>query len=227
MVCEAAQALGPSYTTHESPVPESEVSRTTKVSADLSKLDIDTLNTSLAGNYVRDVARKFTDAKAFEIADAKVLEARDSHVINNGCDEAMRRRVEANQPSTIVKSAIAGKFSYAATFATDVNADAKIALLEQLSPALGLRLEVSGSDQLKGDGLIWGLRDEEGLALELAGVESAGATIGGQHPKAASLLKGVGAAAASEDRAALLAVRTDLPKPAINTAPTKFPMAME
>ncbi|GAA0289251.1 hypothetical protein GCM10008966_07520 [Rhodovulum strictum] len=166
VVCRPEQALG--LVLAEIPV---SASISTELSSALNRslaLDAGLLDRIRAGGRLEEVSEI-----RITLDNVRMLELSDDDVIRGlpqrdaACAEAVRLRLSAGQPLTMIKAALMADVTYVAT--TRKGADGSVALDVQQDLAAALTSEVTGSAggtiTLSGRDLVWGIRDDQVLAL--------------------------------------------------------------
>ncbi|MCO8145597.1 hypothetical protein NHN26_10205 [Rhodovulum tesquicola] len=166
VVCRPEQALGLGLA--EIPV---SASISTELSSALNRtlaLDAGLLDRIRAGGRLEEISEI-----RITLGNVRILELSDDDVIRGlprrdaACAEAVALRLSAGQPLTMIKAALMADVTYTAT--TRSGADGSVAMDVQRDLAAALKSEVTGSAggtvTLRGQDLVWGIRDDQVLAL--------------------------------------------------------------
>ncbi|TCO70788.1 hypothetical protein [Rhodovulum euryhalinum] len=180
VVCRPEQALG--LTLAEIPVSPSASSDLSAVLNRTLVLDAGLLARLKAGGKlagVRDIRITLTNVRVLELSDDDVIR----RIANRdpACAQAVRMRLDAGQPLTMIKAALMADVTYTATSRTDADGEVSLDLREELAASLKSSVTASdgGTITLAGQDLVWGIRDDQVLAmlgsvLSATGTESAG-----------------------------------------------------
>lgn len=180
IVCRPEQALGLGL--EDIPVSPSV---STELSAALNRtleLDAGLMSQLKAGGKLEgleDIKITLTNVRVLEISDDDVIRGLGSR--DTACAEAVRVRLGADQPVTMIKAALMADVTYTATGRTSADGEVTLDLREALAASLTSR--VTGSDggtvTLVGENLIWGIRDDQVLAMLGTTLPATGTEAGG------------------------------------------------
>lgn len=165
VICRPLQSLG---------LDLNEIPASPSISTDLSAaldrtLRLDTqlltrlkLNANLGD--VQDIQLRLSNVQLRELSDDEVLVGLPDRSAT--CTEALELRLNSGANVTMIKSALVADVVYTATVQTDALGQADVDVRNEL--AASLNATVSGSDsgtiELSGEQLIWGIRDDRVLA---------------------------------------------------------------
>lgn len=180
VVCRPEQALG--LTLADIPMSPSAATDLTAALSRTLELDAGLMaRLKAAGKLdgVEDIKITLGNVRILELSDDDVIRGLSKR--DAACAAAVRLRLEAGQPLTMIKSALMADVTYTATTRTQAAGDLSLDLREELAASLTSR--VSGSDAgtitLTGQNLVWGIRDDQVLAmlgttLPATGIEAGG-----------------------------------------------------
>lgn len=122
------------------------------------------------------------DNITFSLTNVRVVEIPDDTVINGlrervpHCRDAIVFRLESGQPITMIKSVLMADVVYEFSFERNINSETELQVAKKFALEMGLRLDDSqgGSSRVVGRNLIWGVREDSGLAKLGLGLTSTG-----------------------------------------------------
>lgn len=127
---------------------------------------------------------KFTEVKniSFNLKNIRVIELPDDVVMQGlqkrepQCREAIRFRIDAKQPISMVKSVLIADVTYSLEFNRELESGTIADLKKRIALALDLRLGTGedGANTLVGKNLIWGIREDPRLAKAGLGLPATG-----------------------------------------------------
>jgi hypothetical protein len=111
---------------------------------------------------VKDIKLSLSNVKVIEISDDVVIDAVKHRVAT--CMDAIKLRRANNQKVSMVKSVLQADVVYTVETSSSLSVEAKADITEKVKAELGGALEKTGTSSLTGNGLYWGVRDDEVLA---------------------------------------------------------------
>jgi hypothetical protein len=100
----------------------------------------------------------------------------------DSCTKAIEFRQKQGQKITMIKSVIQASVLYRIDFEGGIDATARMQILQRIAGGMGLKVAERAQDTMEGDGLYWGVRDDESLAqISLNHPPATGAA---KHPQA-------------------------------------------
>jgi len=165
-VCRPEESLGLDLEDiRVSPSASSDLSAALDRTLDLDGSLLDRLNAGGRLNGVRDIKIALANVRILELSDDDVIRALPNR--NPACAEAVRLRLEADQPVTMIKAALMADVTYVATTRSEIGGQAALDLGKELAASLQSRITGSdaGTVTLAGENLIWGIRDDQVLAM--------------------------------------------------------------
>lgn len=122
--------------------------------------------TRLAG----EADSKFVKRITLTLSDVKLLELPDSAVFQlignrkDSCVKALEFRQKRNSKVSMIKAVIQANVVYQIDFEGNLDTSAKAQIRERIAGNLGLKIRDQSQDTIQGNGLHWGVRDDESLA---------------------------------------------------------------
>lgn len=175
VVCSAETALGVSREDLSSSA-SIDVNFSSKLTNDF-ELDAKLIS-ALSGTQNLNLIRSLT----FRLKNVELLEISDETAIagltrrTEACREAIKFRIEAKTPITMIKSALVADVEYVVEIDTELGAEGKAELADDL--ALKMELKLAGTTdrdfKLSGTRLIWGIREDVSLAYYGIGLPATG-----------------------------------------------------
>jgi len=123
---------------------------------------------------IRNVSFQLKNIRLLEISDDSVLRGVQNRTPD--CRDAIRFRVSGGEPVSMVKSVLIADVDYRVEFRRQLDTGTEADLKKQLALELDLRLAStqSGSNNLVGRNLIWGIREDARLAKAGLGLAATG-----------------------------------------------------
>lgn len=179
-VCRSEQALGlAAADIRVSPSASSDLSAALDRTLEIEGSLLDRLKAGGRLNGVEDIRIALGNVRILELSDDDVIRALPNR--DPACAEALRLRLEGDEPVTMIKAALMADVTYTATTRTSAGGEVSADLRQELSTVLGSK--VTGSDggtvTLAGADLIWGIRDDRVLALLGVTLPATGTEAGG------------------------------------------------
>ena len=132
------------------------------------------VTTKIDSRFVRDITVTLSTVKIVELPEAVVFDLASQR--NGGCRQAVQYR-KASGSLSMITSVVQASALYRVTFNAGIDASARSSATRAIAGTLGLASAVKSSDTIEGDNLIWGVRDDAGLALaSIGGLPPTGAT---------------------------------------------------
>lgn len=161
LVCDCDSALA-----HEAPISTSDsassnVAQSLTGSFDLGVDLVNRVNLDVGGNFVQSITISLSNVKLIEIPDTSVVHYSSDRSAD--CKTAIQRDRAQGEQLTMIKSALQADAAYNITYTNGVTTAIKAQIGPQLAVSLNASIGSSGSGQLTGTALFWGLRDNEAL----------------------------------------------------------------
>lgn len=166
VVCSQTGALG-DVTLAESATQSSEWSRQSKARFGVSADVADRLNAKFGAGHLKEISLSLSNTKVFELSDEELIEAATGGHTTTACLSALEARRNNGDPVTMIRSVLQADVVYTLHFATDIDAQAKLAYLKAAAPELLARYTLDGTSAIKGDALYFGIIDDVVLLREL------------------------------------------------------------
>lgn len=138
------------------------------------------LGGEIDSKFVKKIAVTLSNVKLIEIPDSVVF-----HLIarrKDSCAKAIRFRQQNNQTISMIKSVIQANALYKIEFDGGLDATSRARITLQIASAMGLKINEHSEDTIEGNGLYWGVRDDESLAT--ISPDHPPATGAAMHPRA-------------------------------------------
>jgi hypothetical protein len=170
VICQAGEVIGPlSQNLTGSGTVSSSWERQTGLTGSLGASYLDRINAKLGGKLVRGVNYSLANARVTELSDAELRRAIQGGALTSDCRQAVEARRRSGATLTMVQSALVADVTYALVFETGVDVGVKVAALGEIAPELNAAVADQGQGTLKGEAMIWGIRDDGFLLTSLGG----------------------------------------------------------
>jgi hypothetical protein len=206
MVCKVEEALGsPAPQPTESPGPETDfikdLSGTVAIDADL----LNRIKADANLKLVENVEFHFANVHFFEIPDTAITA--NSGKITPACLKAISYRLQQKAIVAVVKRVLKADVIGVVTFQAKASVDAQAPqqLLNGVAAKLGMEVDASSANTIKGAGLYWGIKVEPNLVPLFPGLpDAAGGLLAKAGEVEADLVESVSLPAAQRLAAELL-----------------------
>ena len=163
-ICSAQQVMGKDYKPMQSPTMNADLARATKRSVTFGTDFVDIVSGDGDLHAIKSVKMSLRNARLFEINDHDI----DNRAakVDSSCVRHVVRRRQQGYPITMIASALQADVIYTVQWdnSSKLDANAKIAQLENLAVKLGVEASSLGGRTIEAKGLIWGIRDDNYLA---------------------------------------------------------------
>jgi hypothetical protein len=112
--------------------------------------------------YVKSISLTLSNVRLIEIPDSAVFELVGQR--KDSCTEAVRLREQNRQRVSMIKSVIEANARYRVEFEGSLDTTTRTRISSQIASGMGLKMTAGSEDTIQGDGLYWGVRDDESLA---------------------------------------------------------------
>lgn len=143
------ESAGPTVDSREKLVAETSIS-----TADLKSIKADA-----KFSVIRDVRQSITDVKFFSMPDVGIAQVRDRIAQNDKvCAQQVRERLRAGFDVAFSQSVVQVNMTYTVDFDAGVEANAKLALTQEIAPSLAQKFQLVSNDKVVVSGLYMGQR---------------------------------------------------------------------
>ena len=164
LICNADQVFGADFPPMESPAINFELARATRRSFRFDANMVDAWRGQAEVSGIKSIKLTLHSVHVYELTDRDVV-ARAA-ALDESCRAALHLHRKQGVQITMVSSALQADATYSIQWesAQDLDAQAKVAQLEQLAASLRLENASSKTNAIEAKGLIWGIRDDAYLA---------------------------------------------------------------
>ncbi|RYF46490.1 MAG: hypothetical protein EOO38_14015 [Cytophagaceae bacterium] len=156
--------------------PQLELQRSQTASGTVSQINNSTFSMDAGWLDLIRAEEKFSavGSVTMTVSNAVIVEVRDEDVLmglehrSRACREAVRRRVEGHYTISMVASALMGDVVYSIKWSKaheqNLSKSEKIDALQNLAVKLGGSISSESASEIRAQGLVWGIRDDEFLS---------------------------------------------------------------
>jgi hypothetical protein len=119
------------------------------------------LTAGIDSKYVKKIGLTLTEVKLIEIPDSAVFQLVTQR--KDSCRKAIEFRRKRGQTISMIKSVIEANVLYSVEFETGLGAATRAEIVRRIASGMGMKVNGSSEDAIEGDGLYWGVRDDEAL----------------------------------------------------------------
>lgn len=169
-ICTTEDALGATFKVDESPALSFSWSRKTSTKFEIEGSYQKAINARLGFDAIKNITFELSNTKVYETSDSAVLRAASNGGTSQACKDAITRRFNANQPMTMLSSALQADVTYTVQFNADIDTEVKYSVTQEIAPELTAGAVVKGEGRIEGKGIIFGIIDDRQLLSSFASV---------------------------------------------------------
>jgi hypothetical protein len=161
IICSEQDALGDGVAISNSSTVAEQWTQKTSASLSLDATYKNNENAKFGANSVNNINLQLSNPSVPEMAADEVDKALARHSPLPACVDATRRALANHETVTMIYSALKADVVYTIDYDQSVSASAQTQIATDLAAQLGLQVESTGSDIIKGTGLLWGVLDDK------------------------------------------------------------------
>jgi hypothetical protein len=181
IICEESDALGPGVVVSTSSTVSQDWTQKTGTQFEADASYKDTANAKFGANSVRKITFQLSTPSVPEMATDEVDKAVARHGNSAACVSAIRRAQANHETVTMLYTGLIADVVYTIDYDEHVSADAKAQITQDIAAHLNLDHEQTGTETIKGTGLIWGVLDDKTLIDPLLGTHRVRAGSSTEH----------------------------------------------
>lgn len=161
IVCTVSMAAGEKLKAQKSPTVSVDIASKTSKSFKIDASYMDKLKATAKYKEVKDVVLTLSNVEVYEVSTADLIKNANNR--EEPCIKAIKLHRDQKQKVTTVKSIIKGDVVYTVEFKSELEAGIKADIVKNLALELGFESTSASGTRIKGQGLIWGIRENQAL----------------------------------------------------------------